>query len=647
MAKITADKVSPFLSYLQRRMDFIAQVATSAPSWCLLTDFDALIDGFTKQDCLVKNIVRSHQGTKDGPDFEPALEKRYAKGIEQAPQLDLPHGEIGAQAFYTILENIVRNTAKYGDPAQLGNIKGKGGDGKLRFSIAVHENWDDGQPGWTRDYYKVQIVDNLEHKPAPGSTNNAVVEKLNSFLSEYLTDPVTGVAKPKNWGMKEIKICAAYLRMVKQEEIDEKFGGWSSGPDKQEPPILQVSLEKAPLEKQNDSESIFNLTYTLYLLRPKQAIVVIDEPVPNQDQLQAAGIDFYPLKAFLKMIDQGGRPRHTFALLPKPQAPEEWTWLWKNLDFLPARILIRDCAEGQIPAGRPQLSRTLAFAPAKLRGTPATFMEELWTNWANRWWGNSRILVRDDLHGDTIAEFGFNQSWDEPAELPPGDWLVFDHREAQDETKLFQKADYHHGFRHWVATGQLLKKGSQSFVRKSKNITNETIDNLSRLRIKEAAGLSVAVIDERVWLEKDGTAVEGVSHYVSEANTTRFAVWEKRRVYLQDANFALDNFSEFVDNLHPNLDIFDFLIIHQGIIDTVRDKDKENFDRLWRRLKNRARWVVIDSGRGQPEQAREDDLRWVEYSNLAECLVQYAGDKFRLAELLWTLRASAKIGGPA
>lgn len=648
MVKITNDRVSPFLSYLQKRMDFIAQVATSAPSWCLQTDFDTLIRGFTKQDCLIKNIVRSHQGTRGGPDFEPLLEKSVSKDSEPSLQLDIPHGEIGAQAFYTILENIVRNTAKYGDPAQLGRIKDKDGDGKLRFTIVIHhDNWDQGKKRWAQNYYKIQIIDNLENRTRRGSPNRAVVEKLNSFLGEYLTDPVTGVVKPKNWGMKEIKICAAYLRMVKQDQIDLRFEEWSTGEDPQEPPILEVSFEKLPSEKtgENPKDPALHLTYTLYLLRPKQALLVTDESLPDEKDLRLAGIDVYTLKQFLQAINQGIRPRHTFAVLPKPQRPEEWTWLWKNLNFLPPRVLIRDCTEADIPAGRPQLLRTLGFAPAKLQATPTTLMDMWWKSWVGRWWASYRIFVRDSRHANTIAELGDIETWDKPTELPRGDWVVFDHREAQDESELFETAAYHQGFTHESPIEKLLKKGSLSLVRDSKQFTGPMLENQTRLRIKETTGLSVAVIDERVWLEKDGSAFEGVRHYASK--TSRFEVWKKRRVFLQDANHALDDFPAFVENLDPpDIRMFDFIIIHQGIIDGIKDKEKENFDRTWRKLRSRARWMIIDSGRGQPEQAREDDLRWVEYSNLAECLVQYAGDKFRLAELLWTLRASARNGDP-
>ena len=652
MTSIATDRVSLFLSYLQKRMDFIAQVATSAPSWGLLTDFDTLIDGFTKQYCLVKNIVRSHQGIEGGPEFEPSLEKNYGDANKkEAPLLDIPHGEIGAQAFYTILENIVRNTAKYGDPVQLGKIKDKSGDGKLRFAIVVHEDWEDEGRGWVKDFYKVQIIDQLESATSDAFPNMAVA-KLNTFLSEYLTDPITGVVQPKNWGMKEIKICAAYLRMVKQDEIDLRFEEWSISKKPKQPPIIEVSLES---RRGRQHEQAKHLTYTLYLLRPKQALIVSDDPATDVEKLRLAGIDFSPLSNFLRDIDQGFRPRHTFIVLPKPRRSQEWNWLWKNLNFLPPRVLIRDCTEAEVPAGRPELSRTLAFVQGKLPVDPGLLIQTLWTNWVNRWWGHYKILVRDDrLYDNTIADEAKKQSWDEPAELAPADRLVFDHKSAPDKTKLFENAAYHQSFTHGHGVEQMLwQKGKEvrgdkppkDLIRNPAQWTNAMVDNYRRLRIKETTGLSVAIIDERVWLEKDGEATEGVRHYVS--SKSRVDVWRKRRVYLQDANKALDNFPHFVENLAPaDLPVFDFIIIHQGIIDSIKDKEKDNFDPAWRKLKNRSRWIVIDSGRGQPEQARVHNLRWVEYSNLAECLVQRAGDKFGLAELLWTLRASASNGGP-
>jgi len=220
--------------------------------------------------------------------------------------------------------------------------------------------------------------------------------------------------------------------------------------------------------------------------------------------------------------------------------------------------------------------------------------------------------------------------------------IVFDHHATPEATNLHEIAAYHESISWGTATQKMLyKRGSLS--QSVKPMTSSMSENISRMRIKEAAALSVAVIDERVWLEKDGVGAEGSKYY--KVDNSRRAVWQKRRVYLQDADAAFQDFDDFVSKLFPEaISVFDFLIIHQGIIDNAREKTGDNFSAIWQKLEHKARWVVIDSGRGQPEQARAHNLRWVEYSNLAECLVHYAGNKLKLAELLWTLRASSQDG---
>lgn len=641
--------VPPFLSYLQKRMDFIAQVATSAPSWCMVTNGNELIDHFNKQYCLIKNIIRSHQGIKDGPNFEPLFEKKYDQPTRSIPYLDIPHGQVGVQAFYTILENIIRNTAKYGDAEQLKELMTRGmGDGKLRFTILFTDQWKDGGAGWVEDFYQVQIIDHLTMKDSP-SSKESVVASLNNFLSEPLTDPATGVVMPKHWGMKEIKICAAYLRMVKQDQIDLKFEQWDTGqgqPPGEQPPIIKVTLENI---ERRDGLVMGNLTYTLYLLRPKKALVVMPPPAPEvRENFRRAGIDFYDLEGFKTLIEQGASPRHSYLVLPKPAGPKDWSWLSVNLNLLPARVVLLDCREEDIPEGMAQLKRSLAFMDSPVLKRPALLLDKLGEQWAQRWWGEFEIFVRWSKYKSTVATQGSPEGedeWKDVSHERQSKWLVFDHRPEADKSKLFKVAAYHEALDSESATARLLERRAGA-IENEEEISTKMIERQSRFRIMETAGLSAAIIDERIWLERYGTASQGVKKYKSEKATSRLAVWAKRRVFLQDTNFALNDFGEFVDALTPpDRDVFDFIIIHQGIIDGVRDRMRvKDFTDTWLKFRSKARWLVVDSGRGQPEQAREGSLRWVEYSNLAECLIQYAGDKFRLAELLWTLRASSKNG---
>lgn len=135
--------------------------------------------------------------------------------------------------------------------------------------------------------------------------------------------------------------------------------------------------------------------------------------------------------------------------------------------------------------------------------------------------------------------------------------------------------------------------------------------------------------------------------------------WEKGRVWLLNHRNALDNFGKFVADLDTQFmdtlnegdkikPLFDFFIIHQGIIDEIKRLDAEKrtsrFEEGWVRLRKKVRWLVVDTGRGRPDQAVNDCLRWVEYSNLADCLVQRAAAKLDLAHLLFALQAEFPKG---
>lgn len=595
------DDIISFLRYLQRRMDFIAQVSTSVPSWCLTMQWSELLNGFTKQICLLDNIARSHLQDPTNPSkkiFEEKLTVNREGKINLA--VSIPHGQIGAQAFYIILEGLIRNAAKYGQVKD-----------KLEFTITIEDQWNDDGRGWQKDFYQVKIRDNL-------TTKQKVVEDLNQKLAQPILDPETGELKTGDWGMKEIKISAAYLRMIRQEEIDTKFEEWKDGKGVA-PPIVTVKLEN---ERGEGDETIGNLTYVLYLLRSKEALIVGMEPSENpHNAFRQKGIDFLPkLENLKQQINEGYIPRHNFLVLVLEGERMDWEWLRDNLASLPYRILV--VGKDTIPNSEDytHLKRTTVFIDQFNLSTPEKLLCYLWEKWVEAWWGKYKICVRWE-HTPKATE----KHMEENCDLTCSEYeyfLAFDHKNHSDTTNLFRCSAFHQSFRSDSPTAVLLDEGNP-------------------YQIKEMAAISVAVIDERIWLERDGDAVAGVDKYKYAENKKQRKAWEKRRVYLQDTDEARKDFREFVNQLKPpNEDpYFDFIIIHQGIIDEVKKQLGENeFRRSWETLKSKARWVIIDTGRGEPEMARNERLRWVEYSNLAECLVRNAGDKMTLAHLLWALR---------
>jgi hypothetical protein len=649
--RYSSEQLATFVRYMQKRMDFIAQVSTSAPSWCLTMKWLELFEGFFRQVCLLDNIAKAHLANKGNNQAtiygsKLLLKWKYKNAVLYVDDnrwmcvvdrrirdletlgetsngdlkslrdtikglsVDIPHGHVGAQAFYSIMENLIRNAAKFGDKKEKEQIE---------FTILVQDEqdeWGNAQPRWKEEFYRVSIFDNL---PAQEDT----VRALNGYLVADIIKP-TGEVKPGQWGMKEIKICAAYLRLVRPEDIDRKYKEWATSTGK-EPPLVEFRLNNSG-----------NLTCDLYLFRPKKALLVGERfrSALNNELLRKAGIDVLERFEGLKQeVQAGASLRYDFLVLDGEQDQVDWQWVERYVNCLPYRIIV----VGEIPNIQDpqvqQISKSLVQiqfdeVQSKLNN-PDTLMNFLWEKWVNEWWSQFEVVAR--IGHDKDMEHRVDKFVTEDKEWSNA--LVFDHDwENQDQSKLYKSALFH-----W----SLRRRGDDSAY----------VQLLSgnRWQIKETAAITVAILDERIYMERERPATSGwggVDRYSDQAKRLE-TVWEKRRVYLLDAQKALKDFGQTVQEVERIIDktgckFLDFLVIHQGIIDEIIKKHpgENGFQNNWTRLKSLFRWIVIDTGRGEPEQARKDRLRWVEYSNIADCLIQYAGDKFRLAQVLFALRAN-------
>ncbi|MDD2600506.1 MAG: class I SAM-dependent methyltransferase [Kiritimatiellae bacterium] len=202
------DEDDRLFSYVQQRMEFIAQIATSAPRWTYGALFyRQLWKNFIEQDNLLRFIAQAEglsYGTNDGS-HKITLNAFYQKDSKALVpinaqfasdfQVGIPGGIIGFHAFYTILENIIRNSAKHSW------VQSKEKDKNLEINVKVD---DDSQ----KDYYVVEIWDNVSKVDSnPSDPLDIKTNKLfcHSFIDEF------GSLKQGHWGLAEIKICAGFL----------------------------------------------------------------------------------------------------------------------------------------------------------------------------------------------------------------------------------------------------------------------------------------------------------------------------------------------------------------------------------------------------------------------------------------------------
>ena len=297
-----------FISYLQERQDFIATVATfyipyfSAVNFKddiydtinpdyrylrhsdrrgnrpenILMKYIALSEGLsrdiTQQGPRKNDIVirfRKFDGTNDYL-FQKQRQKTMPNGPGRADLNDmrqysfyLPGGIVGRQALFTILENLIRNSAKHGLWRQKHNLEftfdlHSGRD----FSTNPHSkelyNFLKDEPGWTdilssednilNKFYILTLTDNLD-------IDDSSFNSLKNSIKEEYVSAETGKMINKHKGIKEIRISAAWMRGIADD----------LNIPSDEPPVVTV-------RKINNS-----LQYIFCVLAPKKVLLLADD----------------------------------------------------------------------------------------------------------------------------------------------------------------------------------------------------------------------------------------------------------------------------------------------------------------------------------------------------------------------------------
>lgn len=203
--------------------------------------------------------------------------------------VSLPDGDLGAQAFYIILENIIRNTAKHNNRKT-----------DVKFSVNFFDDgpldkensfFDEGK------YYRVEIWDNAPitmneadfkkkkksikkeeqynnyfQKKSGDFIENAadlLVYKLNTQMNNSVFDPHRHTLRTSSLGLIEMEASAAFLRQIDLPEIESENYTLKHGQhfnrieDKDYPYFMQAFKKK--LNDNND----FSLGYRFYMKKTK------------------------------------------------------------------------------------------------------------------------------------------------------------------------------------------------------------------------------------------------------------------------------------------------------------------------------------------------------------------------------------------
>lgn len=623
------------LNYIKTRMDFIADITTSTPAMENTKSLMEIINGFTENRLMVDTIsgIDNFKYHIDCLNFE-------------STSLSVPNDILGCHAFYTILENLIRNLAKHGKVQS-------GSDVKIKIEIKDITEIS-GQNTFLDDCNKMSAVSIIIENDVTGKTkirkknaeeikkseNNDVWKEVkeedgieidtidwhiynqNNQINKSIIDKKNNKLRLGGWGFLEMEASAAYLRKLPIEDIEK---------DEYEVSVLNLTVDKnscfelaedsmytkdgknlhifkAYRVKDNENNKNY-LAYRFFMYKPREVLIIGDKTkiFENPD-------------AFLK---------------------QEKEWLKAGIEIIskiddiiyPHKLVVDFTSENQLMNNPCFSSHILKQDSTKIKNIEEEDKKDVIIKTKNELWEKyrndiekkvSNFLTKDMLvcsnHGDDFEKMKKSSNYVEIRTSDNGLWTDMKKVNKWDLSELHK----------WVIN----------------------------------CNAKIKVIDERIqsfaigsyYFAKGGTAI----NYNDIYETTCILV-PNRNIDLIDLNEqSFDkSYSDIIQYIKKDKDI-DFLVIHLGIIEKLISSynevnenpyDKENPENVSKFIKNELcsfpnsencspiieyDKVVVISGRGKPHNLPHD-IRYLNYSIVAQYLIDHRC-KYAFAEAIYSAR---------
>lgn len=242
--------IASFNEYLKHRMDLLADIATTtspvmeSPMY-LVRD---IMSGLDKNRILINRI----SGVSPRINFSFLVQYNGEKisnfRHQNDPVFSMTNDLLGAQAFYIILENIIRNIYKHGNPAN-----------DFQVVIAVTQCKSD------NSFYEINVFDTL-----PKSLTE--IEDIVSKRNESFNEPVfyNNKLRDHNLGSIEMAVCSCYLRCLPVDSFTNESYKINVESPSNDPSNSLIHAYVHNL----DGEGNHSLGYRFYISKPKQVLVV-------------------------------------------------------------------------------------------------------------------------------------------------------------------------------------------------------------------------------------------------------------------------------------------------------------------------------------------------------------------------------------
>ena len=655
-------QIEIFNSYLKTRMDFLADIATSTPTIQNTKQFKSeLLKGFDDNRLLLNKI----SGITD---FNYTI-KVFLNDTELTEgdfPVSISNDVLGFHAFYIILENIIRNTAKHSYSNEkikkVKNTSESNNAEKIVFRIDVKDN--DDVPD--NSFYEITISDSIclnepidltdddltKYKSILAKSDKSIkrIDKLvfdqNTRLNKSILDDETNLLRQGAWGLIEMDVSAAYLRKISQESVDD---------DKYQIPITLSEKKKYQRDKNREKLKIIEavernncLGYRFYLPKPKELLII-----------DSTGKTWDTMFGKKQIVLNDWKNKGVLFLKESITSNDKWTFK-KEISYPHELVLFLD--SDKIFQSPFISKRQITLAELKqcylafhnkdkkqeqqikdidvLKLSQEDLITEVWRAWMVKQKKSKSIGKFDDERFDNFLPI-----------------------EQRNETKYEFDFD-NHGYRYdgidKVNYYEIHPSQYKSLVEKIKKDENLQPDELNeKFKFLDSSLMNILVLDERIQqiALSESYLLEGNFWYPSGISYKE--VWDKVNVYiplkneinLNEKNFpstSLKDITNFANHrlvkgirnhttktgdLSEDIDRvcygIDFIVIHLGVIEKIlkaeqkSSEDEKDIKNFIGRLNNEfpLATVIITSGRGKPKNLPKD-TPYLGYSVISQYLIE-------------------------
>ncbi|WP_454944277.1 hypothetical protein [Capnocytophaga granulosa] len=538
----------------------------------------------------------------------------------------LPGGTIGEQAFYNIIENIIRNTAKH-------NVIG--------MQDCVHFVVKFSNSKSLKKYYEVEIFDSIAQKES-----YRLIDRLNRMLLKSAFNMNNNQLRSYGLGQLEMKAAGAFLQ---QEDI-AKIGEFSEKTLKEYKKIGKNVVEifqehnltflHAFTTNQVYDEALQNLRetenrylgYRFYVRKPEKYVFVFKEDYfleeKNKKALESYGISFLAVEEFKNSIREGQVYSHEFIFLQEgaqDKLGELGECFYKTHNDKQTNRKERVEALSLLPERLMLIEKDFAKKLIDSKDIE-DFEKEVWEQWEGEKVeeiNKNTTKVNQDIYRDNIGETGNGFNYDECRQV-----VFFDHLNNYDTWKNLTA-----GVNTSLVTIEPLSSAAQRKLPEFKNNLNEYIRVARKSpicqKLVEAYFNKVIVIDERIqraaesiYPAKDGQGVKEAEIF----NYINVLIPEKEKIDLAKEHFSNDDKNAIIAYI-DNIKKAEFLVIHYGILERIYNNDTNRTEAINKQLNKwvRTTRVIVTSGRGR--QTLEHLPLSVNYLNISSLLYAFVENR--------------------